>query len=178
MNELNHTKMKLLFAGTFAFLNLNFKFLPSFTMLALLAVVIGIDFVTGVWKAKCKGEARTSDGFRKTVNKFLQYGCAIVCGAVLSFLGETKGGAGAVAISGLLNDGLMIFIIYIEITSIFENLYAVDNTTAMSQFFYAPVLKILTFQIRNNPIMKEAEALEKQGASVVPPVSDNTEGRV
>jgi phage-related holin len=166
--------MKILFAGGLAFANLNFKFLPNFTLLTLLAVVIGIDFLTGVWKAKCKNEARTSDGFRKTVNKFLQYGCAIVCGAVLSYIGQNKGGAGAVAIAGLLNDGLIIFIIYIEVTSIFENLYAVDSTTAMSQYFYAPVLKILTFQIKNNPIMKQAAELEKKGEGVAGQITDAT----
>jgi len=152
--------MKLLFAGSLAFINFNFKFLPDFTLLALLAVVIAVDFLTGIWKAKCKGKARTSDGFRKTVNKFLQYGCAIICGAVLSYIGEQKGGAGTVAIAGLLNDGLLIFIIYIEVTSIFENLYAIDKDTMISKYFYAPVLRLLTFQIKNNPIMNQAEALE------------------
>lgn len=151
--------MKLLFAGGLAFANLTLKFLPNFTLLALLAIVIAVDFLTGIWKAKCNNQARTSDGFRKTVTKFLQYGCAVVCGAVLSYIGEQKGGAGTVAIAGLLNDGLLIFIIYIEITSIFENLYAVDSTTAMAKYFYAPVLKILTFQIKNNPVVKQANAL-------------------
>ena len=151
--------MKLLFAGALAFINLNFKFLPDFTLLALLAVVIVVDFLTGIWKAKGRGEVRTSDGFRKTVNKFLQYGCAIVCGAVLAYIGEQKGGAGTVAIAGLLNDGLLIFIIYIEITSIFENLYAIDKTTMISKYFYLPVLKILTFQIKNNPIAKQADSI-------------------
>ncbi|HAN37430.1 MAG TPA: hypothetical protein DCQ29_00890, partial [Chitinophagaceae bacterium] len=57
-----------------------------------------------------------------------------------------------------LNDGLLIFIIYIEVTSIFENLYAIDSNSTFAKFFIKPILNLLTFQIKNNPVTKAADA--------------------
>jgi hypothetical protein len=54
----------------------------------------------------------------------------------------------------------MLFIIYIEVTSIFENLYAIDNTSMISKYLYKPVLVILKFGIENNAVVKAADKIE------------------
>lgn len=42
-----------------------------------------VDFVSGVWAAKKKGNKITSQGFRKTITKFVFYSLAIICSVVL-----------------------------------------------------------------------------------------------
>lgn len=148
--------MKLFFPAVFAFIKI--QFLPALDLLTILFLCMVFDFVTGIWKAKTKNQVRTSDGFRKTISKFVQYIGAIIGGAVLAYIGEQKGGEHASQLFGWFNDGLVTFIIYIEITSIFENLYAIDPRSKISQFCFQPAIKLLTFQFKNNPIVQQAEA--------------------
>jgi phage-related holin len=150
--------MKFTFLGISAFAS--YKFVPSFGLLIAMAICIGLDFLTGIYKAKMLKQARTSEGFRRTIAKAVNYLIAVAASCVLVFVSEQKGGSEVKVISNLLNDGLVVFIIYIEVTSIFENLYAVDKRSMFSKYFFAPVLKLLTFQIKNNPIFKQAEALK------------------
>lgn len=136
---------------------LKVTFLPSVSLLFYMAIAIILDFVTGIVKAKVLNQVRTSSGYRKSVIKFLQYGGSIAIGLVLANAGEGRTADAFKAMLSYFNDGLILFIIYIEVTSVFENLYAVDNKTLMSRYFIAPVLKILTWQIKNNPVIMQAE---------------------
>lgn len=136
---------------------LKVTFLPSVSLLFYMAVAIILDFVSGIVKAKVLRQVRTSSGYRRSVIKFLQYGGSIAIGLVLANAGEGTTADSFKAMLSYFNDGLILFIIYIEVTSVFENLYAVDNKTLMSRYFIAPVLKILTWQIKNNPVIMQAE---------------------
>lgn len=160
INNTQKTVMKSLFAFTLAFIKI--QYLPSFDLLAILFFAMIVDFLTGVWKAKVLGNARTSSGYKQTVTKFMQYAGAIIGGAVLAYMGEQKGGEEWKFVFNWANDGLVFFIIYIEITSVFENLYAIDPNSRISQFFYQPAIKLLTFQFKNNPIIKKADALKEE----------------
>jgi len=151
--------MKTVFAGTIAFINL--KFFPDVNLLLAIFVLMVLDFLTGIWKAKMKNEVRTSKGFQRTVNKFLQYAGAIVCGFFLGFIAEQKGGEGVQILVPYLNDFLAAFICFIELASIFENLYEIDSESPISKYFFKPVLSLLTFQIKNNPVVKQANALSE-----------------
>ena len=147
--------MKFLFAGSLLFIKI--AFFPSMTLLLWMSLAIVVDFVTGLAKALILKQARTSSGYRKTVTKFLQYGGALFVGLALAHTGQGTENEQMKMLLSYLNDGLVIFIIYIEVTSIFENLYACDKSTMISKYFIQPALKILTWQIKNNPIMKGAE---------------------
>jgi phage-related holin len=151
--------MKFLFVGALAYIKI--QFMPSLDLMAILFVAMVIDFATGCWKAKVQGKARTSSGFKRTITKFVQYAGAIVGGGVLAYIGEQKGGAGTQVLFGWFNQGLIFFILYIEVTSIFENLYEIDTESMISKYFYQPAIKILTFQLKNNPVIKKAEALKE-----------------
>ena len=152
--------MKLIpFAGLM-FIQLNF--FPNVSLLAVLFLVMVFDFITGVLKAKVLGMARTSDGFRKTIKKFTQYAFALLASYSLAYVANTKGGETIQHLTPYLVDGLSIFIVYIEITSIFENLYMIDSDSMISKYFFAPMLKMLTFQIKNNPVIKSAEQVEEE----------------
>jgi hypothetical protein len=151
--------MKILSIALLLFIKV--AFLPSVSLLSYMAIAMVLDFVTGIAKAKVLNQARTSAGYRRSVIKFLQYGGSIAVSLILANAGEGRAAEPFKAMLSYFNDGLIIFIIYIEATSVFENLYAIDSRTLMSRYFIAPVLKILTWQIRNNPIMTQAENLKK-----------------
>lgn len=149
--------MKLLFAGTLAFANLTF--FPKFPLLLVMAIAIVLDFATGVLKAYVKGEVRNSTGFRKTIVKFGQYAGAIIAGIILAATADSNAGEATKLLIHYINDGLVSFIIYIEITSVFENLNEVDKTTMFAKFFYQPALKVLTFEIKNSALNKASATI-------------------
>lgn len=121
--------------------------LPDINLMAWVFIVVVLDFLTGVLKAVYQKKARTSAGFRKTVVKFAQYGIAIIAGMVLAntVKGDEDGNMNAVI--SFLNSGLLVFIIYIEVTSVFENIYALDKKSKMSVYIIKPVLALLTLQL-------------------------------
>lgn len=144
-----------------ALLNVKFNFLPTPSLLLVMGIAIVLDFGTGVIKAVYLKNARTSEGYRKTVIKFTQYGGSVVVGMLLKYIaGQNSDMANVQPYVEYLTNGLVIFIIFIELTSVLENLYAIDNQTTFSKFFVGPLLKLLTFQIKNNPIMKMEEQQE------------------
>lgn len=54
----------------------------------------------------------------------------------------------------MIGNGLMVAIIYIEVTSIFENAYAINPGSKLSKYFIRHVLNLLTYQFKNNPATK------------------------
>lgn len=150
--------MKSLFAYI-SLLSIKFIFLPNQTLLFWMLVAIGIDFITGFSKAVILKEARTSNGLRRTVTKFLQYGGGVAVGVVLNHAAHESNQPGIQDLLSWFNDGLVVFIIYIEVTSIFENLIACDNTSLIAKYFYVPAHKLLTWQITKNPITQAAEKI-------------------
>jgi phage-related holin len=146
--------MKLLFGGALLFIK--FSFFPNINLLLWMAVAVVLDFITGIIKAGMKGEARTSMGYRKTLVKAAQYIGAVAAGVILQNVGSMNDATKNIL--AYVNDGLVVFISYIEVTSIFENLYEIDSNTAIAKYFYKPMLSLLTFQIKNNPLVKQIEA--------------------
>lgn len=126
-------------------------FLPDLNLLAWVFIAMVFDFATGVLKAVMNKEARTSAGYRKTVTKFTQYGGAIAAGVILSNTLPPDN-----MITGYVNNALLIFIIYIEVTSICENIYAIDSSSMFSRYFISPLLKVLTFAIKKMPVNQAA----------------------
>lgn len=139
---------------------IKFALLPNTQLLFWMGIAIGVDFLTGFTKAIILHEARTSSGLRKTITKFLQYGGALAVGVILSHAAEQNKMDAAQKLLGYYNDGLVLFIIYTEVTSIFENLIACDSTSPIARYLFVPAHKILTVQIRNNPVVKAAEGVQ------------------
>ncbi|MBI2283323.1 MAG: phage holin family protein [Bacteroidetes bacterium] len=149
----------LLTISVLTLLNIKLNFLPTGTLMAAMAASIVLDFVTGLIKAVIAKDARTSQGYRKTVVKFMQYGGAVCVSMLMKFLMMRSGETAMQAISpyaDYLNNGLLIFILFIEITSILENMYAIDNSSPFAQYFIKPLLSIMTVAIKNNSIAKKA----------------------
>lgn len=136
--------MKLSFLiGSITLLSIKLKFIPNTNLLFWVMVIVAIDFVTGVAKAKMQKEATTSSGFRKTIIKLIQY---FGVGALIVVLGnaiEDKTGYLQYA-----DDGVFVFMIYIESTSILENLVALAPNSKISKVVFENLLKLLTLTIQ------------------------------
>ena len=139
----------------FSLLNLQFNWIPSTGLLLAVGASIVLDFITGVARAIVQKQNRTSEGYRKTVIKFIQYGGAILVSMLLSYISEQNQNLikyeDYIKLTG---NALLCFIIFIEATSVFENMYAMDSSTMFSRYFIKPILSLLTFQIKNNPVTK------------------------
>lgn len=149
------TQAKLLWGGILLGIDLLVK--PTFSLFTVVLIAIALDFATGLLKATMKKEARTSQGYRKTVVKITQYMIPIL----LIYIAGKQIPEHAVLLKQA-SGYLMMFIIYIEATSIFENLYEIDKKTVVSKFLYRPALMILKFGIEKNPVATAAEKLETE----------------
>jgi phage-related holin len=92
---------------------------PIKSALVALLALIAVDFVTGIWAARKRGEAITSRGMRQTVSKITAY----LLGVILAFIVEKYLMDGAIPlvhlVSGFAGMG--------ELKSIFENLNAITG---------------------------------------------------
>jgi len=150
--------MKLFFIAPILFIKL--KFFPDHDLLVWMGIAIMLDFLTGVAKAVVLKKARTSSGFRMTIIKFMQYAGSLAAGIIISNAAKDNGFVDVGKLAGYFNEGLIVFIIYIEVTSVFENLYAVDNTSAFARFFINPIYRILTVQL--GKLSRVADAAEAE----------------
>ena len=145
---------KIFWGGTLLFIDVLTA--PSFRLIFFVIGAMIIDFITGVTKSKIKKVARTSEGYRKTVIKFLQYIVPMAvlwaCSAVTEEYRQQIRG---------INGFFMLFVIYIEVTSIFENLYEMDKGTPVAKNVYRWALKILKLGLENNAVKKTADKLDQ-----------------
>jgi len=146
--------MKSIFLAASLATLLKISIFPNTSLLLWMIIALCIDFITGILKSYSLQQARTSQGFRKTVTKISQYGLCIVGSMVFANVADQKSMDTAATMLYMFSDGLVVFLTYIELTSIFENLYEMNPTSKLSQYFIKYVLNILTFQLKNNPVTK------------------------
>ena|SRR5215217_1754617 len=138
-----------LLASVFTLLKITF--LPDLDLIFWLFLAMLLDLVTGIGKRYVLKEARTSSGYRATVQKLIQYGSAIIITMIVCNVAEKHSSKIASTVSTVCNTGVIIYFIFIEIASIFENLFAINPKGPFSKYFVKPMLNILTFQLKNNP---------------------------
>jgi phage-related holin len=144
-------------------LNIQFAILGNTELLKVTGFLILADLITGIIKAVVLKKARSSEGYRKTVVKITQYGGAISISFLLKYLTLKNVDLGELAkYIDYFTNLLQLYILLIELTSIFENLYQVDKTSPFSKKFIQPILRLLTFQINKSQIrVNEPEKNEK-----------------
>lgn len=130
---------------------------PSFSLFGVLLAFIAVDFVTGIIKSKFLKNEITSDGLRRTVIKLMQYliPVLILWGAsmlIKDYKIKLEQASGWV----------MMFIIYIELTSIIENLYEIDSKSMVGRYLYKYALIILKFGLENNAVKKAADEVSNE----------------
>ena len=149
----------------FLLLGIDLLVIPSFNLLIAMMIVIGLDLVTGVAKAVFKKVARTSECYRETIKKLMQYLIPVLLLWIGGrFIPEHK------SMLQSASGYVMMFIIYIEATSIFENLYDIDSTSSIAKFFYKPALVILKFGIEKNAVVKAADKITEEEKKDVKPL--------
>lgn len=157
---LAHMTFKL--AGIVTMLQIGEKILlPKLSLLLWVCILMALDLITGLLKAKLRKEAITSEKMRRTIIKFLQYfGCL---GIVIVLINQNHESKTFVEVMDWAKDGLSILIIYIECLSIFENLYDMDKKTPISIYVIQPIYFLLSLAVRNNPAKRaEEEAKQKE----------------
>ena len=133
------------------------NYTPSAVLLLLMVVVINLDFLTDIIKLLFNRVPITLDYLEKTLIKFVQYAGAIIIGIILTFLANHSEIPYLLVLGGWLTNGLVIFIIYIKITSILKNLIEANPNADIAKYFFIPLHKIITFQIHNNIVKKQAD---------------------
>ena len=132
---------------------------PALILLLLGAMIL--DLILGIWKSWSKGIATTSSGFRKTVNKLAAYMGAVLGMWFLAMLCSTIYKQTAFDYSHLVN-GTIGFLTFIELYSIFENIYEIDPNSMLSRYFIKRVLKLLRGKLINDHPLKTIEDDEEQ----------------
>lgn len=123
--------------------------LPPTNLLVWLGITMVLDLITGVFKAIKNDIPRTSTGFRRTVNKFIQYGGAICIGIILANLSEMQKDSASESIYLYFSKSMLSFIIFIEIKSIIENLVQASPNSDFTKLFLNPIHKILSLDLKN-----------------------------
>jgi Bacteriophage holin family len=123
--------------------------LPPANLLMWLGITMILDLITGIFKAVKNDIPRTSTGFRRTVQKFIQYGGAISISIILSNISEMQKDSAASGILIYFGKSLISFIIFIEIKSILENLVEASPNSDFTKLLLNPVHKILSLDLKN-----------------------------
>jgi phage-related holin len=132
-------------------LNFNFNILPTGTLMVGIGLAMLLDLATGVVKAVFKNQQRTSEGYRKTIKKFTQYFGAISIGILIRYAFRVELNAPEyLEYADFFNNSLLMFIIFIEIVSILENMLEIDNKSPFAKYFIRPILSVLTIALKKN----------------------------
>lgn len=143
------------FAFTTSLLFIKLAFMPNASLIAWLFIALGLDFLTGVAKAAIRKDLKvTSSGYRKTLSKVIQYVGSVSLVVILGNAAKANEVVAAEPVLKVVGDGITILIIFIEITSVLENLVAIDDKSMISKYVFTPLHKLLTFQIKNNALTK------------------------
>jgi phage-related holin len=143
MNTLSIFKYPLLlitgtsFATSFAWLSV--KYLPSLMIFFWLVIAVLGDLLTGLLKAWAKGQATSSTGLRRTATKIGSYcGAIIVVIILINMLGivDTTNSYNL----KILIDGLIGFMVFIELYSICENISEAYPNSPLTLWLIEPIM--------------------------------------
>ena len=126
---------------------------PDWILFIALTFLMATDFITGFMKAKFLKVNRSSEAFRKTIKKIIQYCSAIIVVIfILNLMRFDQSNQFFKDYSNWLQNGVIILMVYIELTSILENAIAIDKTSTFSKVFIIPFHRLLTLQLKSNPM--------------------------
>lgn len=127
---------------------------PKPILLAGLVVMIFIDLLTGINKAKRAGELTTSKGLRKTVDKASTYFNLLVSVFLLvNLLSISSSTDSFTKIFFLSANGIVMGCVYIELKSVFENLIIINTKDGIendiAKYLLIPIHSFLILKIKN-----------------------------
>ena len=144
---------KPLLLSAFAWGWFEVEFIPAPMRIFFLGAAMAIDLASGLVKSWKNGHITTSAGFQRSVVKLSRY-CSVIIATW--FLANILGTVSPANIDyAYMVNGTIGFLTFIEIYSIFENVYEIDPTGPLSRYLVGPVLKILKGNMnRFNPFNK------------------------
>jgi uncharacterized membrane protein len=122
--------------------------LPPTSLLVWLGLAMVLDLITGIAKAIKKDIPRTSEGLRRTVAKFIQYGGAISIGVILANVSNFKKDSTIEMVYQYFSNSMLTFIIFIELKSIVENMIEVSPESDFTKNFLNPIHKIISIDFK------------------------------
>ena len=149
MIQILSIKTPLLLLAGISFSWFAVEYVPSPMLSIWLLFAMFFDLVTGLTKSWNNNVVISSEGFRKSVNKVISYGGAVlVITALVNIIGivDVKN---TYDLSVVIN-GLMGFIVFTELYSICENILAVYPESALVKFVILPIMKFLRGKFKNN----------------------------
>lgn len=136
---------------------------PKWELFVILTVAMLFDFLTGFLKAKFLKINRSSEAFRKTIKKTIQYFMAIiVCLIMINMVRYDSSIKWIMDYSDYFQNIIIVFMIYIELVSILENTIAIDKTSNFAKLFIIPLHRLLTAQLKNNPFYHYSDVQQKK----------------
>lgn len=126
-------------AGLFSWFTIEY-FPSAMLFFWLLTAMLG-DFITGLLKSWRKGKHTTSEGLRRSITKVLSYmGAILVIMVMVNVIGLVDDG-NTYDLAMVIN-GLMGFIVFVELYSICENISEAYPESPLVKYF---IIHIMTF---------------------------------
>lgn len=151
--------VKLLFVVTFLDIT-HHLVLPKLSLLLWVFILMILDLITGLLKAKFLKDPITSERMRGTIIKFLQYfGCI---GVVIVIINQEHESENVKAAMNWLKNGVTMLILYIECYSVLENLYQMDKKSTFARFVVRPLYRLLSLAIKDNELNRQAKVAEQE----------------
>jgi len=132
------------------------EYFPSAMLCFWLLVAMLGDFITGLLKSWKKGEVTSSEGLRRSITKVLSYGGAILVIMTLVNVVGLVDTTNSYDLAIVIN-GLMGFIVFVELYSICENINQAYPDTPLTIYFIAPVMKFLRGRFERLPLKENKE---------------------
>lgn len=127
------------------------EYFPSAMLCFWLLVAMLGDFITGLLKSWKKGEVTSSEGLRRSITKVLSYGGAILVIMTLVNVVGLVDTTNSYDLAIVIN-GLMGFIVFVELYSICENINQAYPDTPLTIYFIAPIMKFLRGRFERLPL--------------------------
>mgnify|MGYP003336767858 CR=1 FL=1 len=140
------------FATSFAWFSV--KYVPSMMIFFWLVIAVLGDLLTGLLKAWTKGLATTSTGLRRTATKIGSYCGAIVVVVILVNMLGIVDHNNKYNLEFLI-DGLVGFMVFIELYSICENISEAYPNSPLTKWLIIPIMKKLKGKLSKNPLEDE-----------------------
>jgi len=145
------------FLSALTFGILEIHYLPAPGKIALLVIVMLVDLCTGLIRSWKRGHVTTSHGLKQTAIKVGTYAAIIVAvAAMANVLADITPSVEEYYVYFVT--GMVGFLTFVEIYSIFENIYESDPDSCLSVYVCGPALKWMRGYLKkNHPISRKTE---------------------
>ena len=122
---------------------------PNAHLTVILGCAIVADFFSGIIKSLAKGNPIMSHKLQRTTLKVSRYGLIIIVSFILRSLAADNNGEIWKILGSLLNNGVLMLMIYTETVSILENIIDMNRDDVLSMRIAKPLHALITFKFHS-----------------------------